>query len=304
MPSAAAAQNYVRSELMLIARAMLKTRRSAARFVISAIVCSLQNQIVLGATCGSKAINDIVIVLDVGHIARQPGEQCQRLMPTSCPSGQTSARGVPEYDFNLTLAQRIKEELVGAGFNSTYVMTTLVNGTSGLNRRADRANDMHADIFLSIHHDGVRNEYLKPWLYHGEEHFFFDDSKGFSLHISPKNTRYEESLNLARMLADQLIRGGLHFTTVHEPSNPTGARAPFADPTRGIYRRDRLLVLSKTEMPAVLLEAGVIVNRDEELAVTTPAYRTTIATAIVEAVTKFCNAARDRGVQGRQRSAG
>jgi len=41
-------------------------------------------------------------------------------------------------------------------------------------------------------------------------------------------------------------------------------------------------------MPAVLLEAGVIVNRDEELVVSTPAYQGIIATAITEAVTKFC----------------
>ena len=32
---------------------------------------------------------------------------------------------------------------------------------------------------------------------------------------------------------------------------------------RGIYRRDNLIVLSKTEMPAVLVEAGVIVKAPE-----------------------------------------
>jgi N-acetylmuramoyl-L-alanine amidase len=42
-------------------------------------------------------------------------------------------------------------------------------------------------------------------------------------------------------------------------------------------------------MPAVLLEAGVIVNRDEELVVATPAYKGVIARAVAEAVTTFCN---------------
>ena len=41
-------------------------------------------------------------------------------------------------------------------------------------------------------------------------------------------------------------------------------------------------------MPAVLLEAGVIVNRDEELLVSTPAYQGIVATAVTEAVKKFC----------------
>jgi len=269
-----------------MARISTKTLRSLA--LIPAIVFSLQKQIAFGATCTSKAAKDIVIVLDVDHIARQPGEECRRLMPAPCPWGETSARGIPEYDFNIKLAQRIKEELVHTGFNSTYIMVTQVGGASGLYQRVERAKNMNADIFLSIHHDGVRDEYLKPWLYKGEEHFFFDDSKGFSLHVSPRNIKYQESLSFARILADELIRSGLHFTSVHEPSNPVGARVPFVDPMRGIYRRDRLVVLSKTEMPAVLLEAGVIVNRDEELVVSTPAYQGIIATAITEAVTKFC----------------
>ena len=33
----------------------------------------------------------------------------------------------------------------------------------------------------------------------------------------------------------------------------------------GVYRYDELVVLSRTSMPAVLLEAGSIINRDEEL---------------------------------------
>jgi N-acetylmuramoyl-L-alanine amidase len=148
---------------------------------------------------------------------------------------------------------------------------------------------MNADIFLSIHHDGVRDEYLTRWLYHGEKHFFFDGSKGFSLHVSHRNRRYEESLRLAQLLADQLIGSGLDFTRVHDQRNPAGARVAFVDPTRGIYERDRLFVLNETETPAVLLEAGVIVNRDEELIVSTPDYQGIIARAIVKAVTEFCN---------------
>ena len=196
---------------------------------------------------------------------------------------------MPEYDFNIKLAERIKQELVRAGFASTYVLTTQADGAPGLKERVNRANSMNADIFLSIHHDGVRDEYLREWLYHGEKHFFFDGSKGFSLHVSPRNSRYEESLRLAQLLADQLIGSGLNFTRVHEEKNPTGARVAFVDPMRGIYQRDRLFVLSETEMPAVLLEAGVIVNRDEELVVSTPAYQGIVARDIAEGVTQFCN---------------
>ncbi len=262
--------------------------RLAALLRLTFIGLSLHCHVALAApTCASKATKDVVIVLDVGHVARQPGQECSLF--SLCAWGQTSARGVPEYEFNVILAKRIGDEFVQAGFNSTYTMVTQLGGTAGLFQRADRAKRMNADILLSIHHDGVNDDFLRPWIYQGERHYFYDDSKGFSLHVSTRNARSPESLVLARMLADELLGSGLHFNTVHEQGNPAGAQKPFLDAARGIYRRDDLAVLSRAEMPAVLLEAGVIVNRDEELRVSTALYKSTVATAVVEAVKSFCN---------------
>jgi N-acetylmuramoyl-L-alanine amidase len=267
----------------------------------------LHSHLALAAACGSKAPEDVAIVVDVGHVAKQPGMRCELMSRVPCPWGETSARGVPEYDFNLALAQQIKDELVGSGFRSTYLMTAHIDGKEWLAAgpeqqrewlqqknlgRASRADNMNADIFLSVHHDGVRDQYLKPWMYQGQQHFYFDDSKGFSLHIphlSQGSARYRESLGLAQGLADQLLKAGLGFNTVHQTGNPVGAGVPFADAGRGIYERvDHLAVLSYTKMPALLLEAGVIVNRDEELTLSTPEFRATIAAAVAEAVKKFC----------------
>jgi N-acetylmuramoyl-L-alanine amidase len=41
----------------------------------------------------------------------------------------------------------------------------------------------------------------------------------------------------------------------------------LVDAQAGVYRYDQLIVLRHTAMPAVLLEAGSIINRDEELLV-------------------------------------
>jgi N-acetylmuramoyl-L-alanine amidase len=262
------------SKLIVIESIAKKPTGPIAWLLIPLIAASLalQLRLAFGASCASKPPEAIGIVLDVGH--------------TATSFGATSARGIGEYDFNLKLAQRVRDELLRTGFRSTTLMVTELNGYSGLKQRTDRANKRNADLFISIHHDAVRDDYRSPWLYLGEPHYFFDDSKGFSLHVSP---RYAESLRLARILADQLIGSGLDFTTVHQPDNPAGARMRYLDSTRGIYRRENLVVLKQTRMPAVLLEAGVIVNRDEELVVSTPAYQTIIATAVAEAVRKFCN---------------
>ena len=56
----------------------------------------------------------------------------------------------------------------------------------------------------------------------------------------------------------------------------------------GVYRYDTLFVLKKTQMPAVLLEAGSIANCDEEFVVASPERLQLISVAVVDAVDSFC----------------
>ncbi|MGA8698792.1 MAG: N-acetylmuramoyl-L-alanine amidase, partial [Xanthobacteraceae bacterium] len=81
------------------------------------------------------------VVVDVGHTADVPGAM--------------SARGIPEYAFNLQLAREIKQFLVDAGFEQTVLLITATAPWRGLVERAARANSMHANLFISIHHDSV-----------------------------------------------------------------------------------------------------------------------------------------------------
>src|SRR5262249_41023469 len=120
------------------------------------------------ATCKFKAKKDIIVILDVGH--------------TNKDSGQISARGVKEYDFNMNLPRRVLEELVNTGFLSTQMIVMSGSNTHESRlQRSKRANDRDADLFISIHHDGVKNETRMPWQYNGKEHWFLDKFEGFSL---------------------------------------------------------------------------------------------------------------------------
>jgi N-acetylmuramoyl-L-alanine amidase len=184
---------------------------------------------------------------------------------------------------------RIKDELVRAGFMSAYLMTTTIYAPEGLNQRIRRAKKLNADILLSIHHDAVNDQYLKRWTYQTQEHFYFDESNGFSLHVSTKNPYFEDSVSFARLLADELLAKGFTFNRVHELDNPLGAQAPYLDSNRGIYRRDDLMVLGYAKMPTVLLEAGVIVNRNEELLLQTTDFQGRVATAVINAVRQMCS---------------
>ena len=60
------------------------------------------------------------------------------------------------------------------------------------------------------------------------------------------------------------------------------------DKDRGIYRYDDLVVLKRFNGPAVLFEAAVVVNRDEELVADTPERHKLIADAMFDAIEEFC----------------
>ena len=81
------------------------------------------------------------IVLDVGHTAES--------------EGAISARNVAEYVFNLRLAQRIEEKLKAEGFAATRLLLTGGRARPSLFKRVAAANNLQADLLLSIHHDSV-----------------------------------------------------------------------------------------------------------------------------------------------------
>ncbi len=214
------------------------------------------------------------IVLDVGHSPESPGA--------------TSARGVDEFRFNLSLADVIAAHLVRRGYAETTRMLS-DGGRAGLATRAAKANALAPSLFLSVHHDSVQKTYLKTWMVDGAERTFSDRFKGWSLFVSQATGRFSESAAFAQMLADRLLDAGLPFTR-HHAEKIRGENRRFLDARRGIYRFDELAVLKATEAPAVLMEAGLIINRDEERLLSGPERRGRIAAAVTAAVDEFCSA--------------
>ena len=109
------------------------------------------------------------VVVDVGHTADVPGAM--------------SARGIPEYAFNLQLAHEIKQALVDAGFAQTVLLITATAPRLGLVERAARANSMHANLFIAIHHDSVPDNLKHSWDYGGQKNEFNDDYPGYAIFI-------------------------------------------------------------------------------------------------------------------------
>jgi N-acetylmuramoyl-L-alanine amidase len=221
------------------------------------------------------------IAIDVGHTPEAPGA--------------TSARGVTEYAFNLRLAQSIQQKLVAGGFMLTNLISFAGSGRAPLIARSDSANALGANLFLSVHHDSVQPIYLSHWDYEGRHRAFSDRFSGYSLFVSLRNDAAVASLTFARLFARELSARKMQFT-MHHAENIPGERRQLVDRDLGIYRYDSLAVLMNTRAPAVLFEAGVIVNRRDELLLSSPEYQGRISDAALSAVNEFC---RVQGAGGR-----
>ncbi|NTV10173.1 MAG: N-acetylmuramoyl-L-alanine amidase [Zoogloea sp.] len=202
--------------------------------------------------------------MDVGHSISQ--------------SGAMSARGKPEFEFNAELARVVREALSAHGTDSFMI------GEDGaavdLYARPQTAAAAGATFLLSIHHDSVQPGYLERWQWQGVERRYSDRSSGYSLFVSRKNPQPQASLRCARLIGAALQEAGFRPAEHHAERIP-GESREWADRAAGVYYFDDLVVLRTAPMPAVLLEAGVIVNRDEELRLQAPASRKAIADAIV-----------------------
>lgn len=215
------------------------------------------------------------IVIDVGH--------------TPESEGAISARNIAEFVFNRRLAERIAEKLKAEGFAGTKLLVTEGKAKASLVRRVAVANNMPADLFLSIHHDSVPDKLLEDWEFEGRKSHFSDRFSGYSVFVSRSNADFKTSLSFAELLAKEMKAQGLKYAEQYTQPIMGRYRHPLLNKEAGVYSYDELIVLRKTRMAAVLLEAGSIINRDEELKMDSTERRNIISSAVAAAVKEFCD---------------
>lgn len=222
------------------------------------------------AKVAHKSPADFTIALDIGH--------------TPLRGGAISARGVFEYQFNRRLVAELFTQLQSMGFVRAFVINPQGDEISLIHRSAE-ANEQKADLFLAIHHDSVKDKYLKNWEVDGKTQKYCDDFHGYSIFISRKNPKPDASAEFADRLGRALLEAGFTPTLHHVAQE----NRPILDRTKGIYAFDDLVVLKTAKMPALLLECGVIVNRTEEEKLNNAAYRQRLVDAISRALQGFAD---------------
>ena len=206
-----------------------------------------------------------VIAIDVGHYREAPGV--------------TSAHGRPEFEFNRDLASEIEAQLQARGRS-----TQLIGAAGEMKSLPARPRAAAgAALLVSVHHDSMQARLLSSWTYEGVERRYGDRFAGFSLFVSRENPGWRRGLRCASAIGAALIHAG--FTpSLYHADRKVGENRAFADKRNGVHYFDRLAVLRNASMPALLFEAGVIVNREEEKRLADPAVRGRIAAAVVNGI--------------------
>ena len=123
----------------------------------------------------------------------------------------------------------------------------------------------------------------EAWQYEGNSDHF----SGYAIFVSNDNADHAGSLEFGHSLGRELQKRGLRYTPHYTLPLMGRYRHELVDAEAGVYRYDHLIVLHSARMPAVLLEAGSIVNRQEELDLATPERRPIVAEAVTAAVEEF-----------------
>jgi N-acetylmuramoyl-L-alanine amidase len=228
---------------------------------------------ILGFTSAAGA-KDFRVAIDVGHSASSPGA--------------ISARGVPEYNFNRNMARLLLAKLQqDPRFRGSFIVNDTGERVS-LSSRPVIAENRGADVFLSIHHDSVYPEQLSQWVYQGRLMDVCDEISGYAVFFSEINGSPTESHRLANLIGMEMRRGGL----VPDLNHAGHGNRVLLDRSKGVYTFNGLVVLKSADIPAALVECGVIKNSREEVKLCDPRQQQRVVEALYRALAAFAGMGR------------
>ncbi len=229
----------------------------------------------------SFSIQAKVVLIDPGHGGDEAGAVGY--------FDQKKTRRVYEKDLSLRLAKRVKDEL---SKTTTTYLTRSLDRSVGLQERADLADMVKADLFLSIHFNSSPNPKG-----HGFELYYLDNNSN----AAARKVENSENLNLKgeelvvnQILVDLVVQQTVSHSRdlaarVHERIKPVVRQYKVID--RGI-KPGLFYVLALSKRPGLLVEAGFISNPGELGIINQEKYMKDIARAIAAGVQSYLDKAK------------
>ncbi|MFL5786166.1 MAG: N-acetylmuramoyl-L-alanine amidase [Bacteriovoracaceae bacterium] len=217
-----------------------------------------------------------VVLIDPGHGGEESGAVGYL--------DARKSRRIYEKDLSLRLAKKVKDEL---SKTSTAYLTRSLDRAVSLQERADLADMVKADLFLSVHFNSSPNAQG-----HGFELYYLDNNSN----AATSKVERTENLNLKgeelivnQILIDLVVQQTVTHSKelasrVHEKIKPVVKQFKIQD--RGI-KPGLFYVLALSKRPGLLVEAGFVSNPGELHTINQEKYLGELARAIAAGIQSY-----------------
>lgn len=213
-------------------------------------------------TCRVKVTGKKKIAIDAGHQAKGdsrtepvgPGSSVRKARVAGGATGVSSR--VPEYKFTLSVAKKLKKELLKRGY-AVYMVRSSNNVNISNKKRAQLANKSGSDIYIRLHGDSIGSSSVK----------------GASAFYPSGKNRYVANLSKSsKKLTKKLLSAYCKKTGIKN---------------RGISARDDLTGTNWSEIPVVLIEMGFMSNPSEDRKMQKSSFQKKMAAGMANGVDSY-----------------
>ncbi|MFZ8934922.1 MAG: N-acetylmuramoyl-L-alanine amidase family protein [Bacteriovoracaceae bacterium] len=224
------------------------------------------------------------ILIDPGHGGEDLG--ANKLYQILGKNREVKNRAIKEKDIALKISKLIYKKLKKLNFDA--YLTRSIDRTVSLHERAEMADKLKVDLFVSVHVNSSRKSFSN-----GFETYYLDNNKDQAVNKLEKVENHgisEQDMEINKILFDLVIKRTVKHSknlanTVHSKI-AKNIQTKFKMKDRGV-KPGLFYVLALSKRPGILLEVGFISNPREWKKINNSDFQELYADAVVGGVKQY-----------------